>query len=151
VYIWGSTGPGAVHKSHLSQYGHLITVYGVYGFSRFSKWWSKCVQRNGLSISYALQAARISRIDNRLRTSTCEKPIIIKAIYIDKHFKAHHHFSVPTTLRCTRRPHKVVLSLPSRQLLTPTSVECCSILAISRRHPTIPSHHLTSLTPVSAK
>jgi len=38
-----------------------------------------------------LQAACISRIGNRLRALTSDKPIIIMAIYIDKEFKAHQH------------------------------------------------------------
>ena len=38
-----------------------------------------------------LQAACLARIGNSLRASTTDKPIVIMAIYIDKHFRARQH------------------------------------------------------------
>jgi hypothetical protein len=46
----------------------------------------------GDHVRMLLQAACTSRIGNWLRASTPGKAIVIMAIYIDRHFKAHQHF-----------------------------------------------------------
>jgi hypothetical protein len=48
-----------------------------------------------------LQAACISRIGNSLRTSTLGNPVVIMAIYIDEHYKAHQYLLCQPDLRST--------------------------------------------------
>ncbi len=68
----------------------MMTSTCLSGISRTSSKFNS-QPNDGDEFRMLLQAACISRIGNWLRASTPNEPIVIMAIYIDKHFIIHQH------------------------------------------------------------